>query len=78
LVSRTRALRAPCGGKVWVFSVFGVILTPKTEKTPFIIGIASALSAEAMPLLREELNAYQIGPILVYNPMNIYMEIGPI
>jgi len=45
VVARTRALRAPCGEEVWVFSLFGVKVTPKSEKTPMIFGSAEALAS---------------------------------
>ncbi|MCC6602984.1 MAG: hypothetical protein IT327_07230 [Anaerolineae bacterium] len=57
LVSRTRALRAPCGGEVWVFSLLGVILTPKSEKT-LDLWPRQARSAEVGPRLYRELNGY--------------------
>ncbi len=57
LVSRTRALRAPCGVMDRGFSVLGVILTPKTEK-PHNLRQRQARSAEALPLPQVELNAY--------------------
>ena len=56
-VSRTRALRAPCGEEIWVFSLLRVILTLKSEKT-LDLWPRQARSAAARPMLYRELNGY--------------------
>ena len=57
-MSRTRALRAPCGEENWVFSALGVILTPKAEKTRDLWQ-RQTRSAEALPLIQRTLTDVQ-------------------
>ncbi|MCC6607575.1 MAG: hypothetical protein IT327_30490 [Anaerolineae bacterium] len=58
LVARTRALRAPCGEKNWVFSLCEVKMTSQSEKTHHLWQ-RQARSAGAMSLLQIGLKAYR-------------------
>jgi hypothetical protein len=53
-MSRTRALRAPCGEEDGGFSFLGVNMTPKNEK-PLDLQQRQARSAEALLLLHVKL-----------------------